>query len=240
MSEKIQGIEAEVSVLFKDKSFLKSLDDIQKKLDKMVLSIKNFENAGIKSFGSFEKKINTSMKSISKTMQESMIEAGKVTETNYKNNLQQTVKMTEKIMKQNGDIIERTINTQTKNSSQNKSKTADTTTVHNIESQANATNIETSDSATINGKAEKKTKSYSESIKNLKKSVDAFGSNTFSKMLEPLTNMTDIIDNLKQFGGALKEITTTSGKFDLGKTLKFALIYAIILGILVFTGSAIV
>ncbi|MDR2879296.1 MAG: hypothetical protein LBV03_05230 [Fusobacteriales bacterium] len=226
MSEKIQGIEVEVSVLFKNKSFLKSLDEIQKKLDKMVSSIKNFENAGIKSFGNFERKINTSMKSISKTMQESIIEAGKVTETNYRNNLQQTVKITEKIMKQNGDIIERTVNTQTNNSSQNKSKAVDTTTIHNIKTQENATDIETSDNTADNAKEEKKTESYSESLKKLKETVDTFGSDTFSKMLEPLTNMTDIIDNLKEFGGALKEITTTGGKFDLGKTLKFGAISA--------------
>ena len=226
MSEKIQGIEVEVSVLFNNKSFLKGLDEIQKKLDKMVLSIKNFENVGVKSFGSFERKINTSMKSISKSMQETMIEAGKSTETNYKNNLQQTVKMTEKIMRQNGDIIERTIDTQTKNSSQNKSKTTDTATIHSVEAQASATSVEASDETAINAKAEKKTKSYSESLKKLKEAVKGFDSDTFSKMMEPLTNIADTIDNLKELGGALKEITTTSGKFDLGKTLKFGAISA--------------
>lgn len=231
MSEKIQGLEVEVSVLFKNKGFLKSLDDIQKKLDQTVTSIKDFEKAGTKSFGSLEKKIDNSVKKISKSMKKAIKEATESIETSYKKSFQQTIKMAEEAMNKYGELTERVLNTNSSSKNKHKTKkgnkrrTIDTNAIQSTTAQENTGAASNASSDTAENE-EEKTTGYLKSFKILKDSVDDFDSETFSKMLTPLSNMTEIIDNVKGLGDAIKEITTTNGKFDLGKTLKFGAISA--------------
>jgi hypothetical protein len=67
---------------------------------------------------------------------------------------------------------------------------------------------------------------YTNSVTSLSLAIDSLGSDKISAIFKPLKQGNLIISNLKKIKGALKDITSVDGKFNLFKTLKFGALTA--------------
>ena len=67
---------------------------------------------------------------------------------------------------------------------------------------------------------------YTDSVSNLSDAIDSLGSKKLSAIFKPLKNGNLIISNLQKIKGALKDLTSVDGKFNLFKTMKFGTLTA--------------